>query len=147
VLQRKKRFPPVTRTPGLEPRLQSRYFAGFEPEDTVFCRVASWHHDKEVTVLLSPAPGETGLQLANAFEQVANHYYIEMLAKRRVSARTAIRWVQHWPARAGAPAPRDEDHFENVQLQPEAGRLKLSARQLISAADALAGLANECEPG
>lgn len=137
---RSRRFTPIVTTPGLEGLLRPRRFAGLEPEDGLDCRVLSWKAAGLTTVLLSPAPLDNGHALAAAFEQAANHHYIELLAKRQVSARSAIRWVQHWPGRKGAPAPFDVDHFENVQLRPTRGRLEVVARQLVEETEVLSGL-------
>lgn len=136
---RSRRFTPIVTTPGLEAWLRPRRFAGLEAEDGLDCRVATWRAGSLTAVVLSPAPLDNGYSLAEAFEQAANHFYIEMLAKRLVTSRSAIRWVQHWPGRKGAPAPFHVDHFENVQLRPHAGRLELEARQLIDANAALSG--------
>jgi hypothetical protein len=87
--------------------------------------------------MLSPKQGHSGTWLAKGFEAAATQFYVELLALRRVTRRTPIRWLQHWPAREGAPWPFSADQFENVQLCLETNWLKTQARQLLTAADAL----------
>jgi hypothetical protein len=145
-MRRVRKFPPCTRVPELAAALKLRQFAGFDGDDIVQCKVAAWPNEDGLTVVLSPDDSATGDELAAAFEQVANHYYVELVTKRVASRRTPIRWVQHWPARQGAPQPFDEDHFENVQLQPHDARLELACRQLIDQGLALKGLSAAVPP-
>jgi hypothetical protein len=138
------RFHPFTRTPGLLGLLHERRFAGPEPEDTVACRVATWQVGDVSRVLISPPEGVTGNSLGPVYAQVANHYYLELLLLRKVTPRSEICWLQHWPARDGAPTPHDEDQFENIHLRWWRGRLQLDRRQQwLTAADALLGSAAE----
>ncbi len=136
---RTKRFPPTTRTAGLAALLRPRTFAGAEEDTLVEGRVAHWHHANAAVVLLSPAPGRTGTSLARNFETVAAQYFVELRSRSVVGAQTPTRWLQHWPARDGAPWPYEEDQFENVQLVPAPGGWQLHARQLVSVVDALRG--------
>lgn len=139
------RFQPHIGIVGLESHLKLRSFTGYHPEDTLQCRTASWQTEEGISVLLSPAPGLLAPALAHHFERLASLYFLELIAKGWARSGDPIRWLQHWPARAEAPAPHDEDRFERVWMAPWA--LPASgtppARSAVSTPEALAGFALE----
>jgi hypothetical protein len=139
------RFLPHVGTPGLDKRLKLRSFTGFHPEDTLQCRAAAWHTEEGLNVLLSPAPGLRAPALAYHFERLASLYFIELIARGAVRSAEVVKWVQHWPARAEAPAPHDTDRFERVLMTPWAlpATGAPPARVTVSAAEALSGLLAE----
>jgi len=135
------RFPPLIRVEGLARRLKARQFVGFHEEDTLECQVLVWKAVDKVHVVLSPGR-LSGHILAQQFERLASLYYLELLARGLVPAGESVCWIQHWPARQGAPIPYDADQFEQVLMTPWAFPIrKLPAqRRYLTDAEALLGL-------
>lgn len=107
------------------------------------CLATAWRTEEGVSVLLSPAPGMPAPTLAHHFERLASLYFLELVARGWARSGKPVRWLQHWPARAEAPAPHHQDRFERVWMIPWATPAQgvPPARAVISAREALAGFA------
>lgn len=107
------------------------------------CLATAWRTEEGVSVLLSPAPGMPAPTLAHHFERLASLYFLELVARGWARSGKPVRWLQHWPARAEAPAPHHQDRFERVWMIPWATPAQgvPPARAVISAREALVGFA------